>query len=426
MSEKTNKGWRYSAEVLAAVVLLFVAFAAFLAWHRKDLSWLLRPEPETPSRRVPPSRAPSNEPSLPPAPAPPAGPRVLSLEGLKIDSSAGDLASEPPVRRTVEQMESDLTGAVKDLKDACGLYPTASDKIRVTLLPKADCLFSEAFQVSLAEGGARLDLPLEPLVLKWWTPRQALAAGLAASILLQEMPRYDQAPSWLRYGLALHLSGLGETLARRTILQSERPPLQLVRPLSEAGDLTWVDGYWAVKAFSARRGNETVLAWIEGLRADMPWEEALKTCGGETFREFDAKYQEWAQAYLKGSCVNRQDFLDAVALLRRQREQEALPLLTAMVAENPLDLYSGDARYFLNYARYRQGDYEAAIDGFSDLLTNHAPTTSYQGKAHYFLARSYQLAGYAPVSAAEYLLAALEPDNPLLVKLAQQRLKEIE
>lgn len=424
MSGKTNRGWRYSAEALAALVVVLAVLAAILVWQRKELSWLLRPEPEAPARRAPEPRPPANEP--PPPPTPPAGPRALSVDGLEVEDRSGDLARDPAARRLVERAEAELMGAVRDLKDRCGLYPTASDKVRVTLLPKGESLFPEAFQVSLAEGGARVDLPLEPLVLKWWMPREALAAGLAAALLIQQAPGHDQAPSWLRYGLALHLSGFGATFARREILLSERPPLQLVRPLSEAGEAAWINGYWAVRAFAARKGEEAVLAWVEKLRAGQPWEEALGACGGESFQEFEAGHREWATAYLKEACANRQAYLDAVTLLRRQREAEALPALAAFVAERPLDLYAGDAQYYLNYARYRQGEYEAAIDGFGDLLTNRAPTTSRQGKARYFLGRSYQLAGYTPVAASEFRLAALEPDNPLLVKLAQQRLKEIE
>jgi tetratricopeptide (TPR) repeat protein len=426
MSEKSGRGWRYSAEALAALVVVVAALAAVLVWQQRELSWLLRPEPEAPARSALGPRPPSSGPPPSPAPEPPAGPKALSVDGLEVEDRSGELAREPAVRRLVGRAEAELMGAVRDLKDRCGLYPTASDKVRVTLLPTGESLFQEAFQVSLAEGGARIDLPLEPLVLKWWMPREALAAGLAAALLIQQAPRYDQAPSWLRYGLALHLSGFGATVARREILLTERPPLQLVRPLSEAGEAAWVNGYWAVRAFASRKGEEAVQAWVEGLLAGQSWEEALGACGGESFQEFDGAHREWATAYLKEACANRQVYLDAVTLLRRQREADALPALAAFVSERPLDLYAGDARYYLNYARYRQGEYEAAIDGFNDLLNNDSPTTSRQGKARYFLGRSYQLAGYTPVAASEFRLAALEPENPLLVKLAQQRLKEIE
>jgi tetratricopeptide (TPR) repeat protein len=226
--------------------------------------------------------------------------------------------------------------------------------------------------------------------------------------------------------MALHLSGFGATYARRALLESDRPPLQLVRPVAEAGDLAWLDGYFAVRALSARKGNEAVLAWADAMRSGKGWEEALQAAASESFGSFDEQYRAWTTAPLKELSANRQVYLDAIGLLRHQKEPEAVPILEAFVAERPLDLYAGNARYYLYYAKYRLGEYEPAIDGFTDLLVNASATTTFQSKAHYFLGRSYQLAGYAPVAAGEYRTAGLEPDNPLLIKLVQQRLKEVQ
>jgi TolA-binding protein len=118
--------------------------------------------------------------------------------------------------------------------------------------------------------------------------------------------------------------------------------------------------------------------------------------------------------------------LDAVALLRLQKESQAMPVLEALVRNRPLDVYAGDAKYFLNYARFREGDYEEAINGFTDLLVNAPGSTTWQGKAHYFLGRSYQLSGYWPLAIREFMLASLEPDSATLRKLARQRLAEVE
>jgi|GEM_PF-1017133 len=418
--------WRYTAEVLGALILALAALAAVFYWQRGELKWLLAPAPETapakPRKPAPPAAAQPPSGAVPRAPEP----RVLSLDGLKVEKYLGEQSQNPDLRKSLDGLDANFLNAVKDLKDASGLYPVASDKVLLVPRPKGECLFSEAFQITLQDGGARLEVPVEPLALGWWDSREILAAGLAASILLQETPRFAQAPSWLRYGMALYLSGFGKTYSQRSLLESEKPPLQLVRPLGEAGDLAWVDGYWALKALSARKGNEAVLAWIEGMRSGKEWEEAMQSAASENFQVFDEQYRAWAVPYLKEATANRQTYLDAVALLRHQKDQQAVPLLEEFVAGHPLDLYAGNSRYFLNYARYRLGEYEAAMDGFTDLLVNAPSTTSFQGKAHYFMGRSHQLAGYAPVAVSEYRTVLLEPDNPLLVKLAQQRLKEIQ
>ena len=103
-------------------------------------------------------------------------------------------------------------------------------------------------------------------------------------------------------------------------------------------------------------------------------------------------YRTWTTAYLRDRCANRQDLLDAVALLRLQKEAQTIPVLEAFVKNRPLDLYAGNAQYFLNYARFREGDYREAINGYGPLV-NASGSTSWQGKAHYFLGRSYQLSG---------------------------------
>jgi len=418
-----SRKWRYAAELLGALLLVLAAAGAVLFWQRGELKWLLAPAPEPGKSRRPVRTAPTPNPSAAQAPQE-AAPRTLSLDGLRVERYAGEQAQNPALHKSLQSLEADFLDSVKDLKDGCGLYPTAADKVVLVPRPKSECLFPEAFQVTLQDGGARLEVPVEPLALGWWDTRQLLAAGLAASILLQEARPYAQAPSWVRYGLALELSGLGKTYAQRVLLESDKPPLQLVRPLSEAGDFAWPDGYWAVRALSARKGNEAVLAWIEGMRSGKAWDEALLAASLESLDVFDEQYRAWSTAHLKELTANRQVYLDAVNLLREQKEQQAVPLLDAFVAGYPLDLYAGNARYFLNYARFRLGEYEPAIDGFTDLVNNASATTDFQGKAHYFLGRAYQLAGYSPVAAGEFRTASLEPENSLLVKLAQQRLKE--
>ena len=420
--------WRLAALVLGGVLLCLAALGAFVAWNRRDLVWLAAPPPPAvrPAPRVPaPPPEPAPVPVPAPAPVPPPKPRVLSLDGLTVQPYDGELRLDPNVMKVTGVMDQSLVGAVKDLKDAAGLFPTADDKITFVLVSQKDAAFRQAFQASAVPGGARVELALEPMVLGWWAPRQVLAAGLAAGILVQEVPSFAQGPTWMRYGMALYLSGFGDLYARRAFVNSDLPPLQLVHPLDEAGDDAWVDGWLALRAFTATKGDASVDSWVSAMHAGESWDRALARTSGENAQAFDSRYQTWSNAYLAGLSANRQALLDAVALLRRQQEQEALPLLEHFVKEYPLDLYAGNARYFLNYARYRLGRYDRAIDGFTDLLTNFAATTCFQGKAHYFLGRCYELSGYGPLAEQQFQIAELDARNALLLKLCKRRLAEI-
>jgi tetratricopeptide (TPR) repeat protein len=349
---------------------------------------------------------------------------VASWEGLKIAPCTSDLRFDLRAKRTLDQLDQNLLDAVKDLKDASGLFPVSDNTVVIVPVSRSDAPFREAYAISTPP--VRVEIALEPLILGWWPAREALASALAESILLQEAPRYAESPAWLRHGIALHLSGFGNRFADRTLLENALAPSQLVRPLAEAGDLAWIDGYWAVQSLAARSGNEAVKRWVQGMFEGRTWTDALKDAAGETPQVFEESYRARTTAFLRDRCASRQDLLDAVALLRLQKEAQAIPILEGLVRNRPLDVYAGNASYFLNYARFRDGDYREAINGFTDLLVNAPASTTWQGKAHYFLGRSYQLSGYWPLAVREYMIAALDPDSTTLRKLARQRLAEVE
>ncbi len=414
--------------ILLAFAAAGAAVAALLLWMvlmGGDLRWLLAPEiPEVRPRAVRP-RVAAPAPALSvPVPVEPAA-RVLSVEGLKVDPCQGDVCLEPEVAPVAARLEEDLLDAVKDLKDGAGLFPAAGN--RVVFLPKSfrDCSFREPFAVRRGGGFSSVDLPVEPLVLRWWPARQVMAAALAWALLDQEIPAYGEAPLWFRAGAALHLSDFGEACTRRALLESDAPSL-LVRPLADSGEGAWVAGVWALRALEARRGREALRSWLSALRSGSSfWGGLSETCG-ESPETFESEYRRWAEAYVREITANRAEVVEAVALLRRGKDAEAAGRLEAFLGERPLDLYAGDAAYYLNYARVRRGEYRAAINGFTDLLVNAAGTTSLQGKAHYFMGRAYHFGGHAPLARAEYALAALSPDSDLLRKLAAERLKELE
>ena len=352
--------------------------------------------------------------------------KIVSWAGLTVEPCVDDIRLDLMVRPVLGHLDQDLLAAVKDLKDASGLFPVAEDRVAFVPVSRKGASFREPYAVLPGSSGTRVEFAIEPVVLSWWPARQVFASALAEAVLLQEVPKYAEAPPWFRHGLALYLSEFGTIYSDRALVESSLPPPQMVRPLAEAGDLSWLDGYWAVKALSARAGDEAVKRWAQSMFEGRPFGEALRAATGETLAVFEEKYREWTLAQIRDRCANRQEIVDAVALLRLRKEAETIPALESFVKNRPLDLYAGNARYFLNYARFRNGDYEEAINGFTDLLVNAPATTSWQGKAHYFLGRSYQLAGYRPLAVKEYMLAALDPDSTLLVKLAKEHLAEVE
>ncbi len=411
---------------LAAIALCLLSGAAVLFVLRGQI-WP-PPAPATAKAGPRPERPTASKPALAPEERPAVAPRskIVSWAGLTVEPCVEDIRLDLMVRPVLGHLDQDLLDAVKDLKDASGLFPVAEDRVAFLPVSRKGASFREPYALLPASSGTRVELAIEPVVLTWWPARQVLASALAEAILLQEVPRYAEAPPWFRHGLALYLSGFGPVYSDRALLESSLPPPQMVRPLDESGDLSWLDGYWAVKALSARAGDEAVKRWAQSMFEGRPWGEALTAATGESPVAFEEQYRAWTLAQLRDRCANRQEIVDAVALLRLQKDAETIPALETFVKNRPLDLYAGNAKYFLNYARFRDGKYEQAINGFTDLLVNTPATTSWQGKAHYFLGRSYQLAGYRPLAVREYMLAALDPDSTLLEKLAKEHLAEVE
>lgn len=411
--------------LLLASAAVVPAAAVLLAWvflERDDLRWLAAPEP--PAVRFRPAiRPPAPPPPEAPAPLPPP-PRTLSVRGLSVLPCPPPLGALPEVKRGLETLDEDLVGAVKDLKDRSGLFPAAGNTLDVLPLPAAECAFAEPFQVLLRNGRYVAEVPAEPLVLGWWEKRNLLSAALAWALLLQEVPAFAETPLWFRAGASLHLSGFGDPYLHRRILESDAP-LLLARPLGgEEG--AWAEGALALSALEERKGAGALRRWINLLRTGRPFWEALAEAAGESRAAFENGYRTFAQERVKALTSSRGELEEAVALLRQGKDGEALERLRGFVEGRPLDLYAGDAAYYLNYARVRRGAYREAAFGFTDLLVNRPTTTHLQGKAHYFLGRALALEGYGPLALAEYRLAALSPDSELLRKAAQQRQKELE
>jgi len=406
----------------AAVVLAGAGLLAGILLWRDDLRWLAAPEPPA-VRFRPPIRTPA-PPPLPSEPSPPPVPRVLSVKGLTVQPCPPPLGAVPEVRRTLETLDEDLAGAVKDLKDGAGLFPAAENTFDVLPRPAAACAFAEPFEVRRQGGRWVAEVPTEPLVLGWWERRSLLTAALAWALLGQEVPAFSEAPLWFRAGASLHLGGFAQAYLSRRILESEAP-LLLAGPL-EGEEGAWTKGVLALEALEARKGPRALRRWINLLHAGRPFWEALAEAAGESREAFEEGYRTFGAERLKALTASRGEFQEAVALLRQGKDGAALERLRAFVEERPLDLYAGDAAYYLNYARVRRGAYREAVLGFTDLLVNRPASTHLQGKAHYFLGRAYQLDGYGPLALAEYRLAALSPDSELLRKAAAQRRKELE
>ena len=418
--------WRLAAVSLGAVFGCLVIIIAVVYFNRSDLRWLTIPVPESPA-----FKGKTEKKTVTPQVQVKARPatelnreRVLSTDGLKVAAYEGSNRLDQVIWETTGSLDADLLSGVKDLKDAVGLYPTAKDKIVIKPVSRTACSFTEPFQVTFSGEAYEIRLPVEPIALGCWKARDTISAALAVAILEREVPEYANAPSWLIYGIALNFSDLGYTWERRAVLDSDKAPRLLIRQLKDSGDLAWADGYWALRAFSARKGKQALFDWIEAMRTGASWQEALGKSSGESVDEFESEYEKWANSYLEQKCANRRLVMDQVAKLRLRQDKDVIPVLADFVENNPLDWYTGNARYFLNYARFRCGMYDSAIEGFSDLLLNKPESTTWQDKARYFFGRAYELSGYPPLAEKQFRYAALS-DNPLLIKLARKRLQEV-
>lgn len=419
--------WRTMFIALLGLFLLAAALG-FFAWrHRGDLAYLYVPSPAEPpraARQAAALPAPKTEIGAPEktAVSPPVQ-RPMSWAGLRLEPYSGRFAGDGDAITSLGDLDQALAGAMKDLKDSSDLYPSAQNHALFKPLDYQSCAFKQPFEVVDKGGGeCSVEFAVEPLMLKWWAARDMLAAALCRVLLTEDCPGYADSPEWFRAGLSLKLSGLGPVYETRSLLELNIPPMQAISGLGESGERQWLNGYWAFRSIEARHGGEGIRALIGSLKRGESWQAALKA-SGEDPDAFDSRYREWSKAYLKDRAANRESFLSMISLLREQREEDAAPLLEAFVKEQPLDLYTGDARYWLGNCNYRLGRYDEASRGLADLLTNSPYTTSLQGKGLYFLGRCYQMMGYAPMALPEYAAAAREPDNPLLVRLATARLE---
>ncbi len=412
-------------------IFVLATGVGLVAWHhRKELAYLFIPNQSVPSRinQAPKPEKEARPETVLPSANPPAAPaqRPMSWSGLKMAAYSGRFTGDGDAARALGDLDEALLDAIKDLKDGSGLYPTAQNITRFTPSDYQDCSFKQPFSVVKSPSG-RYDVQfaVEPIMLKWWAARDLLSAALCQVLLDENCRAYGEAPEWFQVGLALDLSSFGPIYETRSLLSSSVPPIQLISGVGEGHERQWLNGYWAFRSLEARRGEGAIRSIVESLQKGADWQSALKGCGEEA-SALDDSYRGWTSAYLKDKTANRETLLNMVSLLREQREDEAAPLLNAFVKEQPLDLYAGDAAYWLGYCNYRLGKYEESSRELADLLTNSPYTTSLQSKAWYFLGRSYQMMGYTPMALPEYIAAAREPENPLLVRLATAKIEALQ
>ncbi len=425
-----NRLWRTLFALLLGLFVL-IACLGLVGWrHRKELAYLFIPDQPAPPRIERVARPETNakqeksEPTAKPIAAQPE--RPMSWAGLKVEAYSGRFAGDGDAARALGDLDEALVEAIKDLKDGSGLYPSAQNLAQFNPSDYQACSFKQPF--SVAKGGSgwwKAQFAVEPIMLKWWAARDLFAAALCQILLDENCPGYSAAPEWFQAGLVLNLTDFGHVYETRSLLSLSVPPIQAISGLGTGRERQWLNGYWAFRSIEARRGDEAIQLILGSLQKGADWQSALKACG-EDEAVLNLSYREWASAYLKDKTANRDNLLGMISLLREQREEEAAPLLRNFVKEQPLDLYTGDATYWLGYCNYRLGKYEDSSRELSDLLTNLPYTTSLQSKASYFLGRSYQMMGYSPMALPEYIAAAREPENPLLVQLATAKKKAIQ
>lgn len=422
--------WRLAAVLSISLIILLALAGVFIYRHRGDLPFLFVKEvPLTP--RTPKKPAPAAPAEIPPAveakPSPAPGKKPLSIENIRILPYEGKQGGFLPVINAVSGLDGSLSSAARILGAGGSVFPTAGDRIEIVPVDASRVSPDAPYETARGTDGtpARVLVPVEPLALKFYPSDELLSAALADSILSSRSRAFADSPEFIRRGLALYVSGFGDYFEKRFILITDRDPSQMVLPLTDTSSFAWADGYWAMKALRDLRGDEGVASLISGLTAGKDWKEALGSASGGTFDDFQDHYRKFAVNYLSVLTVNRQKFKKAVGLLRELDEKEGRIQLNDFARNLPTDLYAGDARYYLCYSEYRLGNSQKAIDGLLDLLNNSPYSTASQGKAHYFLGRSYELKGFRSLALMEYRLACLE-DNELLRKACGLRLKEMD
>jgi len=427
------KYWRFAALLSASIAILLVIAGIIIYKHRSEFSFLFVNESSFPAARTP--KKPPHPKTAAELPAPvqeiapekSAGAKVLSIENIKVLPYEGRNGAFLPVITASAGLEGSLSASAKILGGGGFVYPAAGDRLEIAPVDGLKLSSGSPYEIVPPDGSspARILLPAEQLALRYYPPEELMASAVAEALMALRSRSFAEAPEFFRRGLALYVSGLGGYYEKRFILKADREPQQMILPLTDDSSCAWANGFWAVNALRDSRGQEGVAALIREVLSGRDWKGALEAASGESFELFGQRYRKYALNYLSVLTSERSRFRKAVDMLRRINEEEGYPLLVDFVKNHPTDLYAGDAAYYLHYAEYRLGRPQKAIDGFQDLLNNAPYSTSSQGKAHYFLGRSYELKGFRTLAMVEYRLAELE-DNDLLRKAGNMRLRELE
>ncbi|HQO21353.1 MAG TPA: hypothetical protein PLA03_13515, partial [Acidobacteriota bacterium] len=322
-------------------------------------------------------------------------------------------------------LSNSLSSSARLLGAGGSAFPSAEDRIEIVPVDSGRLSAPAPYEVIPGAKGApyRILVPVEQLALRHYPTEELVASALAEAIMTSRSRSFAEAPEFLRHGLALYLSGFGDYYERRFILLTDRDAPQMVLPLSDTSSYAWANGFLAIKALRDGRGAEGVTFLADALENGEGWKPTLESACGGSFDAFQDVYRAYALNYLSSVMANRPAFRKAVQPLREISEKEAYAALRDFVKNHPSDLYAGEARYYTHYAEYRLGRTREAIDGFLDLLNNAPFTTASQGKAHYFLGRSYEARKFGALALTEYRLCELD-DNHLLKEAVKKRLKE--
>jgi TolA-binding protein len=426
------KIWRTAAILFFALSCLFAALGFFIYENRKDLSFLyaketiLAPAPQkrkNPVLDIQSLPGPSVE---PPEQVPQKSP--VSIENIRFLPYEGESRTFLPVINSISGLESSLPAAIKILGGKNSALPTKEDAIDFvpvdwTRISSEDAPYQVVIQGN--ENPVRILLPVEPVSLKYYPLEELTAAALVEALLTKRSRGFADSPEFLKHGISLYISGFGDYYEKRFILKNDREPERMILPLNDNSAFGWANGFWAVKSLRDKKGEEGVTSLLEKLSSGMDYKTAIESTFGSDFNSFQDYYKNYSLTYIASLTENRQTFRKALLLLRELKEEESRALLLDFTKNHPTDIYSGEASYYLNYSYYRLGDYKKANDGFLDLLNNRPFSTASQGKAHYFLGRSYELKGFKTLAVIEYRLSCLE-ENDLLRKAAEMRLKELD
>ncbi len=187
------------------------------------------------------------------------------------------------------------------------------------------------------------------------------------AVMREQMDResYIAIPEWVREGIAVHVAGQAEHLARYVLAkQRGDDPLVFLDGLEDKEEeYDNYAEYGLAMGYLAGRGEPALGTFYAALvKERKPWKEALEAASGQTWEEFQAAALAHAREVLAPlAAQGYAELLEASTLYKTEgKADEAERAFIALVEAWPEGPFTPAARYFIGRAQMIQGHYDQA------------------------------------------------------------------